>query len=191
MNERQHYWDNVKGILIILVVVTHFMQRKDALSKAIYHGIYLFHMPLFIFVSGLFHSNKNVKERILSLVITGVLYNAALIVVDNVLLGKEQDFYLFRATKIPWFVLTIAMCTLVTWLCRDCRKVMILTVATILGCVACYDSSLMNYMSVAKLVCWYPFYYAGYILDARKLETILKAKRMFRYAGGVFWPCMS
>lgn len=187
MNERQHYWDNIKGILILLVVAAHFMLQKDELSKAVYHGIYLFHMPLFIFISGLFHRHEKVRERVLSLIIIGILYNAALIVVDHVLLGKVQDFYLFKATKIPWFVLTIAMCTLLTYLFRDCSKHMILTVSVFLGCVACYDSSLMNYMAIAKMVSWYPFYFLGSMLDFKKIEKVLKSERMFSWAGGVFW----
>lgn len=184
MNERQHYWDNIKGILILLVVAAHFMLQKDELSKAVYHGIYLFHMPLFIFISGLFHRHEKVRERVLSLIIIGILYNAALIVVDHVLLGKVQDFYLFKATKIPWFVLTIAMCTLLTYLFRDCSKHMILTVSVFLGCVACYDSSLMNYMAIAKMVSWYPFYFLGSMLDFKKIEKVLKSERMFSWAGG-------
>lgn len=184
MSERQHYWDNVKGVLIILVVVTHFMKRVDV-SNAIYWGVYLFHMPFFIFVSGLFHNNQKIKERVLGLVIIGIVYNAVLILVDNLLLGSTQDFYLFRATKIPWFVLTIAMCTLVTYLLKDCNKIMVLVITTFLGCMACYDSTLMNYMSVAKLVSWYPFYYLGYISDPQKIENTIKEKRKYMLLGGI------
>lgn len=184
MNERQNYWDNVKGILILLVVAAHFMPCQDEISEAVYNGIYLFHMPLFIFISGLFHNNEKIRERFLSLFIIGFFYNAVLIVVDNILFGKEQDFYLFKATKIPWFVLTVAMCALLTYLFRDCSKNMILIVAVFLGCVACYDSLLMNYMAVAKLVSWYPFYYLGYILDSKNIEKTLKSKHVFRRLGG-------
>lgn len=183
MNERQHYWDNVKGILIILVVVAHFMPGGDVLG-AIDNGIYLFHMPLFIFVSGLFHNNEKVRERVLSLTIIGVVYNAALILVDNVLLGKVQDFYLFRATKIPWFVFVLAMSTIITYLLRDCNKAMVLIVTTAIGCIACYDASLTENLSIDKLLCFYPFYYLGYVLDPHKLEQTLKTRTKVRLGGG-------
>ena len=40
MNERQHYWDNVKGILIILVVVASevYEQIKSKLAGKEYKG---------------------------------------------------------------------------------------------------------------------------------------------------------
>lgn len=55
--ERIALFDNIKGLLIILVVSAHFMHPvhndNEALS-ALFDIIYLFHMPLFAFVSGLF-----------------------------------------------------------------------------------------------------------------------------------------
>lgn len=77
------------------------------------------------------------------------------------------------------------MCALLTCLFRDCSKIMILVVSVFLGCVACYDSLLMNYMVIAKLVSWYPFYYLGYILDFSKIEKTLKSKHVFQCLGGI------
>ena len=57
MNKRFEKWDNVKGMLIILVVVGHYMYyfQDDTWNMSrIYYGIHLFHMPLFVFISGLF-----------------------------------------------------------------------------------------------------------------------------------------
>ena len=72
--KREAYWDNVKGILILLVVLTHFMSREGFLND-LYSAVYLFHMPLFVFVSGLFHKNTNIKTRVISLLLIGIVYN--------------------------------------------------------------------------------------------------------------------
>lgn len=176
-SERQPYWDNLKGILIILVVVVHFMQSGD-ISSTIDFDIVLFAMPLFIFVSGLFHKNQNIKERVLSLIIIGIVYNVVLIFIDNLYLGGPEEILLFRTSKIPWFVFTIAMSTIVTYIVRDCDQIMILIISVMLGCFACYDASLMEYMSIAKLVSWYPFYYLGYILSPRKIATYMDNKKL-------------
>ena len=67
--ERIALWDNTKFLLMILVVVGHFINRNlgsSHLYQSMYLFIWSFHMPLFIFVSGLFHKNRNIKEKVIS-----------------------------------------------------------------------------------------------------------------------------
>lgn len=57
MKQRDAYFDNIKGILISLVIIGHLIERfyfKSNLIKFLYTIIYSFHMPAFIFLSGLF-----------------------------------------------------------------------------------------------------------------------------------------
>ena len=51
---RNSYWDNLKGILILLVVCGHLCERyidDSGLLRHIWIVVYSFHMPLFIFIS--------------------------------------------------------------------------------------------------------------------------------------------
>lgn len=65
----RNYWNNVKGVLIMLVVLGHviqvFFEKEGSETHYILQGIlcfiYYFHMPLFVFISGYF--SKNVKKR--------------------------------------------------------------------------------------------------------------------------------
>ena len=188
MKERKYYWDNIKGILIILVVMLHYIPTEpNSILRAICLYVNWFHMPLFIFVSGVFYKRTNIKERILGLVLVGLVYNCALIILDNLLLHSEQEFYIFRATKIPWFVFCIAGCTLVTYLIGNVHSGIILGVSILLGCMACYDDTLMNYMTLAKMVGWYPFFYLGYFLKKKGYETKIEkfsSKKYSIFLGG-------
>lgn len=53
LQKRNPYWDNFKGILIILVVFAHYLwaYRYQPVSNTLVRYIYMFHMPAFIFVS--------------------------------------------------------------------------------------------------------------------------------------------
>lgn len=54
---RDPYWDVVKGLLIILMVLGHALQFAaggNFWGDPLWMGIYLFHMPLFALVSGCF-----------------------------------------------------------------------------------------------------------------------------------------
>lgn len=50
--------DIAKGIGIFLVVLGHFA----VFASPLYHYIYLFHMPLFFFISGMFAKPMSIKE---------------------------------------------------------------------------------------------------------------------------------
>lgn len=54
MNHRLHYVDNLKGVLILLVVLGHCIQatNMDYDHDLVFRYIYSFHMPLFMCVSG-------------------------------------------------------------------------------------------------------------------------------------------
>lgn len=54
MNHRLHYIDNLKGVLILLVVLGHCIQatNMDYDHDLVSRYIYSFHMPLFMCVSG-------------------------------------------------------------------------------------------------------------------------------------------
>lgn len=57
MKEREAYWDAVKALLIMLVIAGHsiqFIQGGDIWDNLVFKGIYMFHMPLFVMVSGYF-----------------------------------------------------------------------------------------------------------------------------------------
>lgn len=66
-NNRLLELDQAKGMAIFLVIYTHCIQyicRGDGFDNIIYQGVYTFHMPLFMIISGyLFHSKMNVKIK--------------------------------------------------------------------------------------------------------------------------------
>lgn len=67
---RDSYWDVVKAVLIFLVILGHVIQSFVYHGKncagfwtdPIFKGIYLFHMPLFILISGYFAA-KSIAKR--------------------------------------------------------------------------------------------------------------------------------
>ncbi|MGK0563065.1 acyltransferase family protein, partial [Enterococcus faecalis] len=64
-DKRLYKWDNVKLFLIFLVSFGHILDREASpsrLMETIHFWIYSFHMPAFIFVSGLF-SKHAIKQR--------------------------------------------------------------------------------------------------------------------------------
>lgn len=62
---RSFYWDNIKGILILLTVFAHVLYQMQNMSCTInttVDFIYLFHMPAFVFVSGYFGKSERSRS---------------------------------------------------------------------------------------------------------------------------------
>lgn len=67
IQERKYKFDNLRFILMFLVVFGHFLALQDEYS--LYRFIYSFHMPAFIFISGYFakYSRRRILEVFLML----------------------------------------------------------------------------------------------------------------------------
>ena len=65
MKTRDAKIDNLKGILIFLVVFGHLLELviTKGHAKYIYELIYSFHMPFFIFLSGYFYFEEMTDEE--------------------------------------------------------------------------------------------------------------------------------
>ena len=60
---RNSLFDNIKAVMLILVVAGHtldpFITNPDSLFRYMMQYIYLFHMPMFAFVTGFFSKNAD------------------------------------------------------------------------------------------------------------------------------------
>lgn len=107
-------FDNIKGLLITLVVVGHVahpVHNDNPAISCLFDVIYLFHMPLFVFVSGLFAKRaKNERggvdsNRILSFALLAALYQLALMLINGASLSPAR---FLRFTSAPWYLLAMA-----------------------------------------------------------------------------------
>ena len=68
MSERVLYIDNLKGFLILLVVIGHIGYANCTTMTVVNDVVYSFHMPFFIFLSGFVVSSITPRKLIKKLV---------------------------------------------------------------------------------------------------------------------------
>lgn len=132
---RNNYWDIIKGLAIILVVIGHCIQYGSGQSyidnrlffdNPVFKIIYSFHMPLFIFVSGYFYESSLQKYSIKELIFKKLQAIAIPLIswggVDFVIfLLKNKDSLLLNPVWLlkklvwsmlnaPWFLWVLLMC---------------------------------------------------------------------------------
>lgn len=93
---RESYWDSLKFFLILCVVFGHFLELNNpvgTINRSIFNFIYLFHMPLFVFVSGRFSQMRDktkYRKSFLRLLETLIIFQLAAI-------------FLFGDFSLGWF----------------------------------------------------------------------------------------
>ncbi len=172
-------WDNAKAILIYCVVLGHFVaayQDKAAVYRSVFFFLYLFHMPGFFLISGLFSKRFANEERLngrkfvplLILCLVGIFLRF----LSRVIFTKAS-IKVFDMSGASWFLFTLAVCYLLTWLVHKIDVVYVLVISIMTGCIVCYDKTLSSYFAVYRIVTFFPFFYLGYILDEQKFRNAL------------------
>ena len=122
MSNRIALWDNLKFILITLVVAGHFADQLtdySSIYSSIYLFIYAFHMPLFIFISGYFHSDRNTTKKVLFYTSLGFLYKIVSFLIDRLNGDSQYIFNLLADSGLAWFMFVLAIYTFVLFLLKD------------------------------------------------------------------------
>lgn len=174
-------WDNLKFILIFLVVLGHicdmYTKKTETVSSLIYY-IYIFHMPLFLFVSGLF-SKKNIdNKRYHNIILYFVLYIVIKFVcsISNAVFYQRINFSLLTEGGIPWYAFALFAFSLITIALRSFPKRYIMIASVLLACFAGYDNSLSDFFVMSRIIVFYPFFFMGYCVDSSKVNDILSKK---------------
>ncbi|MCQ2461626.1 MAG: acyltransferase family protein [Clostridia bacterium] len=171
---RVYLWDNVKALLIILVVMGHFITQftgSNEIMQSMFSIIYSVHMPLFIFVSGLFTRYKNGKlqvNKIISYLILYVLLKL-IIFIERVSFGHNSKFDLFSDAGIPWYMLAMAAWLCMTYCFRNVKPLPMMIVSVVSALLVGYANGIGDVLCLSRIIVFYPFFLLGYYLDANKI----------------------
>lgn len=183
MNTRIYKWDNIKFVLILLVVIGHFVDVYTSESdnmKALFFTIYIFHMPLFIFISGLFSKkfidcNKfNIKKIVYLLSLCVILQ--AIVFIFNLIVNDSLSFSLVGSQGIQWYLFALAIFYIITYFLKGLNIKFVLLMWIILSCISGYDQSIGDFMTISRIIVYYPFFLLGYYMNPEKILRISQKK---------------
>ena len=184
---REARWDNIKAVMILCVVLGHVMYRlidDSAAARSLYFFVYIFHMPVFIFLSGMF-SKKAVREKNLGRVCEFLLIYLVMKFLDafsGYLAGHKLSLHLFWEAGPGWYAFALAVFLLVTMALFEVPPWILLTAAIFLGCISGYDTHLGDHFASGRICTFYPFFLAGYYMDRKKLSAFLSGRPVWGVA---------
>ena len=179
-SKRIYLFDNLKFLLILLVVAGHFIDygtlcAHDECFRSLFVFIYSFHMPLFVFVSGLFYKAENVGRKVLSyLAIWCAL--TSMFAIKNIISFGKIGLSIFAVSGTPWFMFAMAAFIGLSYVFRKVKKTLLLIVSVTIACFAGYSVHIGDYFALSRIIVFYPFFVAGTMVDKLKLESIVKKK---------------
>ena len=180
--ERDYFFDNLKAVLIFLVVLGHFLLpiHGDNPLVVVKRLIYIFHMPLFVFVSGYFAKKiyKNGQynfKKILYLIKAYVLFVIAIQIVYAIC-GFEDfvEINFFSQSGAPSYLFAMIVWYLTIPLIRRCRPLPVISVNIGLALVAGYFKNVGDFLCLSRILVFGPFFYIGYYMEQPVLEKALR-----------------
>lgn len=169
---RNTSFDNIKAILIFLVVFGHFVElhiAQDAFLRPIWIFAYAFHMPMFAFVSGIF-SRANLEEKQSAQLIRNIL--APLLGFELIYEATEYlirgSFSVYAGLIAPywmlWYLVSLLCWRLLLPLFARLQFPVVLSLA--LALVTSYSEHLGYLLSGARTLFFFPFFILGWKLGA-------------------------
>lgn len=182
MNLRDNRFDNLKGFLIIIVVIGHFLGQKMffpagkmPLIQAIYACIYSFHMPAMVMISGYFSKKSTdapgyIQKQIRSILIPFVVFD----LLQWLVISRKPAALLFPRFTM-WYLLSLFFWKLLLPVIKSFRFPLTLSVVLAL-LVGLTKASV--FLSVSRTIVFFPIFLAGYYLRAEQLEKLRRLPKI-------------
>ncbi|MEV8630814.1 acyltransferase family protein [Streptosporangium sp. NPDC051023] len=183
---RDPFFDNAKFLAITLVVSGHLIEdlRDVPVAHAAYFFVYLFHMPLFIVLSGYLSRNftfssGKARKLISTLAVPYVIFELLYSLPRLIMYGK-LDISLLDPYYLTWFLMSLFLWRLSTPVWQQLRWPLVVAVGLSL---LSGTSRLPDELSMNRTLGLLPFYVLGLMLRPEHFELLKRPK--VRIAGAV------
>lgn len=173
---REYLFDNIRGILILLVVLGHaleYFRLDNKVGEFLYVFIYLFHMPVFIFISGYFSKNltKGRSTAVETFLVPYLLLNMILSLI-MLAIGKIDQFMILSPGWTLWYLYCMFIWRLLLPDLVKVRRILILSF--IIGIFSGFLTEFGTYMAMARTLGFLPYFLAGYFTTPELVHRLRK-----------------
>lgn len=179
--QRCYKIDNLKTLLIILVVVGHFASQyieEFDIYKSVFTFIYAFHMPVFIFVSGLFYNPVKAKANSVYYLLIGFALRYFIQLCRCIFCPGLYEFIPFEEGFIPWFAFALAAFNIMMlFVCKQSITVkrVIFVLSIIISCIAGYFPKISDWLCTSRIIVFFPYFLLGTMIELDYIIEISKS----------------
>ncbi len=175
---RVYFFDNLKYVLILLVILGHLFEiyyDKSHVMKAGFNFIYLFHMPLFIWISGYF-SKKFKPEKILNFFLLCFLSLFLMRTLETLVLNKPFNYNFLSFQSASWYLFALALYNISLPLIKNFKKQYVITFSVLFALYVGYVVSVKDLFIASRTIVFYPFFLLGYYSSIEDVKKVVKPK---------------
>jgi len=196
--DRDSYFDNLKGALITLVVIGHFLlpMEQTRFVGSMFWAIYLFHMPMFVMISGyfakgIFRDGHFRADKVLRMIWLYILFELVVYVTENLAAGTlfQEPIDLFYEGGAPWYLLSMIWWYVSIPFVTAFKPRTAMALVTVTALLAGYSKSLGDGLAMSRTLTFAPFFYGGYFLKKEQVQNFLKNRNKWAFvilAFGIF-----
>lgn len=182
--QRLPYFDNIKFVLIVCVVLGHALKFGPTNvyggARALSVFIYSFHMPLFIFLSGLLlnrerMSAQKARDNVLRFLILGYVAKLLRTSVSYVMEGRVR-FFLLSEGGLPWYMFAMAAFYGLAWLLRWCDFRLVELASLALSLWAGTVPDIGDFLCLSRIIVFFPFFWLGHALSPKYVISFFAHK---------------
>lgn len=179
---RDYLFDNMRAILIILVVWGHMLTSMifdyDGI-KIIYYILFFFHMPAMAFISGYFSKNTGkVRSQAFETILVPYLILNVFNYLFKVLIMKER-FSGFRFFQPYWGLWYLLALFLWKFFLKDLLKIrFILPLSILFGILSGFSKEFSSYMALGRVFCFLPFFLLGYYCTGVHIQKLRRIPKL-------------
>ena len=169
MQERDHRFDNLKGLMIFFVVLGHCMPASTLFLTCVKNALLSFHMPVFVFMSGYFYGHSiekhgsypSVVRCLIPYIISGIILSIVRLTVFNPFSPPTSLWYML--SMFFWTVLALPVS----------RIRFIIPISILLSLFAGTQAKLGAYLSLSRTITFFPCFLSGYyVYRHHKLDQL-------------------
>lgn len=193
--QRDYWFDNIKGVLMILVVIGHMTASFYSVSaglKYLYDCINAVHMVAFLIISGYMSKGRVARKDYVSVINKNIipyitaqvfLYLCAVVIpkgfkASNIEFFDTNTFSFFIPIYQLWYLMAVIIFVLVTIKLKPERKPVVFMTVAILLTLACGAINQVRMFQLTKIVSHYPFFLLGYLLPKDFMLTLRNKKKL-------------
>lgn len=163
-SQRDYLFDNLKFVLITFVVFAHFIEPyidQSVTIKAAFVGIYFFHMPFFVFISGYFSksvASQSIESNIRNMLIPYLVFSSLWYLKDD-LHARTFSMNIIVPPFHFWYFLSLFFWRLTLRVVQKFRFYLLISVvvALLIG----FSPDIGQPLSISRTITLFPFFILG------------------------------
>ncbi len=186
MKKRIFYYDNIKGLLTICVLLMHTLSLSAKYynyDNSIFKIISFFIMPVFIFVMGFFayKSKRTPLKRCKKMFLIYLISQIIITIYYAYILKIINNYNLFIPRFTLWYLLSGSILYLSEYLFRKYPFKKVFIISLIISLISGFIPFITNFLSMTRTLCLLPFFVMGYYQEQINLFDFIKKYQKIIY----------